>query len=239
MSKAYLTVDDVPTANTPKIIDYLSEKNITPIMFSVGNQLEKYFDEAVYALKKGAIIGNHSYTHPGFSKLSFDECIGEIEKQEDLLNKLYAYAGVERKYKLFRFPYGDKGGENKVRLQEYLKQHFRRIDDRDISFGWYHENSLDTDTDVFWTFDFCEYRLADKDGFTFETILERIHTKTPDSGGVLLDETANHIILIHDIEVTEAIMPNYFKTLIDYVTDHGVEFIKPRFLPFNSETSSV
>lgn len=70
MSKAYLTIDDVTTENTPNIIDYLSDKGITPILFSVGQLIERHWNEAIYALKKGAIIGNHSYSHPHFSELT-------------------------------------------------------------------------------------------------------------------------------------------------------------------------
>ncbi|MHB8063083.1 MAG: polysaccharide deacetylase family protein, partial [Ruminiclostridium sp.] len=36
MSKAYLTIDDTSSRITPNIMDYLNQKNITPIMFSVG-----------------------------------------------------------------------------------------------------------------------------------------------------------------------------------------------------------
>jgi peptidoglycan/xylan/chitin deacetylase (PgdA/CDA1 family) len=83
MSKAYLTIDDVTSVNTPDIIDYLNEKGITPILFSVGQHIEAHWDEAMYALKMGAIIGNHSYSHPHFSELTLSECFSEIEKHED------------------------------------------------------------------------------------------------------------------------------------------------------------
>lgn len=32
-------------------------------------------EEAVYALKKGMIVGNHSYSHQAFRRLSFAECV--------------------------------------------------------------------------------------------------------------------------------------------------------------------
>jgi Predicted xylanase/chitin deacetylase len=231
MSEAYLTIDDVTTVNTPKIIDYLNNKGITPILFSVGQQIEAHWDEAIYALKMGAIIGNHSYSHPHFSELTLSECYSEIEKNEDILNKLYQAAGFERKYKLIRFPYGDKGGKMKEDLQIYLKKdHFCRIDDSNINFEWYKENALDIDIDVFWTFDFAEYMLVGNNGYTFESILRRIHDKNPTSGGDLLKENSCHIILIHDHSETEKVMPNYFEKMIDYVIASGVEFILPQFV---------
>ena len=63
MSKAYLRIDDSPSKITRSFIDYLSEKNINPIIFAVGENIDNNFDSALYALKKGAIIGNHSYSH--------------------------------------------------------------------------------------------------------------------------------------------------------------------------------
>jgi peptidoglycan/xylan/chitin deacetylase (PgdA/CDA1 family) len=215
MSKAYLTIDDVTTENTPNIIDYLSDKGITPILFSVGQHIETHWNEAIYALKMGAIIGNHSYSHPHFSELTLSECFNEIEKQEDVLNELYQEAGVERNYKLIRFPYGDKGGNNKEDLQNYLKKnHFCRIDDSNINFDWYKKCALDTDIDVFWTFDFREYMLEYNNGYTYESILHRIHDNNPPTGGVLLEKSSHHIILIHDHIETEKVMPNYLKHLL-------------------------
>ncbi len=231
MSKAYLTIDDVTTVNTPNIIDYLNEKGITPILFSVGQHIEAHWDEAMYALKMGAIIGNHSYSHPHFSELTLSECFSEIAKHEDILNELYQAAGVERKYKLIRFPYGDKGGKNKEDLQNYLKKnHFCRIDDSYINFDWYKENALDADVDVFWTFDFAEYMLKENNGYTYESILRRIHDNNPPTGGDLLEKNSCHIILIHDHIETEKVMPNYFEKIIDYVIAAGVEFIQPQFI---------
>jgi peptidoglycan/xylan/chitin deacetylase (PgdA/CDA1 family) len=231
MSKAYLTIDDSTTANTPKIMEYLRGKGITPILFSVGQQIQAHWDEALYALKMGAIIGNHSYSHPHFSELTFSECIREIEKQEDLLDELYQAAGVEKKYKLLRFPYGDKGGKYKEDLQYYLrKNHFCKIDDSCIHSDWYMENSLDTDIEVFWTFDFGEYMLRENSGFTYENIIQRIHDDSPPAGGALLEKDAYHIILIHDHIETEKLMPNYFEKIIDYVIASGVAFMTPNLV---------
>ena len=83
MIKALLTIDDIASKNTPQIVDYLVSKGITALMFAWGENVEKNPDEAEYALKNGMVIGNHSYSHPFFSKLSFDECVTEIEKCEE------------------------------------------------------------------------------------------------------------------------------------------------------------
>lgn len=79
MSKAYLTIDDSPTKITPDIVNYLIGKGITPILNFIGQKVDTYFDEAVYAVKRGAIIGNHSYSHEHFSELSLNDCLSEIQ----------------------------------------------------------------------------------------------------------------------------------------------------------------
>ena len=231
MSKAYLRIDDSPSKITPDFVDYLSEKGIKPVVFAIGEKIEKYFDQAVYAVQKGAVLGNHSFSHKSFSKISFDECKKEIEKCEIMLDKLYSMAKVERKYKIFAFPYGDKGGENKTLLQSYFKSNgFCRLNDEAIGFDWYKQYDLHKDADAFWTFDFAEYLLPRENGYTYESILERIHDKSPKTGGALLEDGSNHIVMIHDHEQTDSFMPEYYKTILDYVIDCGVEFIEPKFV---------
>ena len=63
------------------------------------------------------IVGNHSYSHPAFSSLTMKESIEEIEKCESILEKLYQTSGIERVFRPFRFPYGDKGGGKKIMIQ--------------------------------------------------------------------------------------------------------------------------
>ena len=110
MIQALLTIDDVSSRNTPAIVDYLNDVGIRAILFGVGENLEKYPEQAAYALSRGMIIGNHSDTHPAFSGLSYETCVREIEACEAKLDGVYRAAGVERKYRPFRFPYGDRGG---------------------------------------------------------------------------------------------------------------------------------
>lgn len=231
MSIAYFTMDDGPTRQTPQIIDYLNERKITPIFMNTGMHIEEFFEEGVYALQHGAIVGNHSYSHPGFSSLTYEQAIEEIEHTEELLEKMYKAAGVLRKAKLFRFPYGDKGKETKDKLQQYLKDHgFVGIDDRMITQPWYHEYGCDKSVDVFWTYDFAEYRTHNEPEFTYETILSRIEEAAKPDDVDLFGEHAHHLLLIHDHEETAAIIPNYYQKIIDYVLERGLQFIEPAFI---------
>ena len=230
MTRAILTIDDGASPNTFRHMENLSEKNIHPILFFWGKRLENAYEQGIKALQMGALAGNHSYSHPHFSDLSYEQCLEEIQKQEELLTRLYRDAGVERKYKLFRFPYGDKGGQKGPMLQQYLKdQGFHRLKDNDITYPWYRENGLHRDMDIFWTFDLQDYRLPLEVGFTFQDVLRHMADPHPVLGGSLRDTDSLQIILIHDHPETEIKRPGYFEELIQRLLDMGVQFEIPEF----------
>ena len=231
MIRALLTIDDVSSNNTPAIVDYLNAKNIPAIMFMVGEWAEKHPAELIYALQHGMIVGNHSYTHPHFSEISFEECKKEIEKNEEVLNKFYEEAGVERKYRPFRFPYGDKGGDNKALIQEYLaKQGFDKVDDTKFGYPFWTEEGHNKDIDTFWTFDFAEYNIRPGSGFGLEDVMKRIYDKEPKTGAPLLTDGSDHLLLLHAHDETETMVPEYYKIFIEELLKNGVEFVKPGFI---------
>lgn len=231
MNSALLTIDDISSKNTPAIVDYLKEKQIKAILFATGENVEKYYDEAIYALKNGMIVGNHSYSHPAFSTLTWEECVEEIEKCETILDKLYKDSGIERTFKPFRFPFGDKGGENKAAMQKLFREKgFHKVDDRHITYPWWKENGLNEDIDTFWTFDFGEYNIRQGSGFTKESVWERMHNPNPASGAVLFAENNRHILLLHAHDETEEMLPEYYKLFIEHLLENGVTFEEPRFL---------
>ncbi len=230
MNSALLTIDDFSSKNTPAIVDYLKEKGIKVIFFAAGQNVERYYEEALYAVKNGMIVGNHSYSHPAFSSLSMEACIGEIEKCERVLDKLYQDSGVERIFRPFRFPYGDKGGDNKDSLQKYLREKgFHKVDDRHISYSWWKENGLDRDIDTFWTFDFGEYNIRPDSGFTRESVWERMHDPEPKSGAALFGENNRHILLLHAHDETEEMLPEYYKLFVEHLLENGLTFDEPGF----------
>lgn len=230
MKKAILTIDDIASNNTKAIVDYLLEKKIKVVMFAWGENVEKKYDAAIHALQSGMIVGNHSYTHPAFSSLSFEECVKEIEKNEALLDRLYKDAGVERKYRPFRFPYGDKGGANKDRLQEYFRENgFSKLKDTEITYPFWSETGCNKDIDTLWTFDFEEYKIRRNSGFTIEDVWKKVSNENPPYGGYLFTETSKNIILLHAHDETEEMEPEYYKKFIDYLLDNGVVFDEPEF----------
>lgn len=231
MNTALLTIDDFSAKNTPAIVDYLNEKGIKAIFFATGVNVEKFYEEAIYAVKNGMIIGNHSYSHSVFSAITMEECIEEIEKCEQVLDKLYKDSGVERVYKLFRFPYGDKGGDNKDALQKYFRENgFHKVDDTHITYSWWKEFDLDTDVDTFWTFDFEEYKIWQDSEFTKESVWKKMHEQNPTLGEALFKENNRHFILMHNFDETEEVFPEYYKVIVEHLLENGLVFDEPKFL---------
>ena len=231
MNTVLLTIDDISSRNTPAIVDELCSRGIKAILFATGMNVERFWDEAVYAVRKGMIVGNHSYAHPAFSELSLEDAISDIEKCEMVLDRLYREAGVERLYRPFRFPYGNKGGVIKDALQQYLKEHgFDKVDDRHIPYAWWQELGMHKDIDTFWTFDFEEYRLPYDPTFTQDDIWAKTKAINPKSGAALFGANQRHIVLLHAHDETDAVMPGYYRQFLDCMQSNGVIFDKPAFI---------
>jgi len=167
---AHLTIDDSPSAKMQEKIDYLNAKGIPAIFFVRGEFVSYNRPALISALEHGFILGNHSFSHPPFSQRTLAQCIEEIEKTEFILEDLYKEARVERKWKLIRFPFGDKGGgrdwltkesqliNRKVQeIQDYLRaKKFHKGVFNNITFSYF--SRMNSFIDMPWTFDAYEYR---------------------------------------------------------------------------------
>jgi peptidoglycan/xylan/chitin deacetylase (PgdA/CDA1 family) len=116
-----LTIDDGPRKTMEDILERLGEKNENPaIFYIIGENLKNNYTKelAKNALAKGHLLGNHSYSHPMFSKINFETAKKEIDETEKIIEELYAEESILREKKLFRFPYGDEN----AKVREYLKE---------------------------------------------------------------------------------------------------------------------
>lgn len=107
--KAYLTIDDGPSEKFTALIDFLAERNIPAVFYNRGDNMEARPDAVLYGIRKGYIMANHSYSHPHFSTLTYEQGCEEIRRTDQILDDLYARAGVRRPGKYFRYPYLDRG----------------------------------------------------------------------------------------------------------------------------------
>lgn len=98
-----LTFDDVPDPRfTPQLLDVLRKYQVKATFFVVGSRAEKHPALVARMIREGHVIGNHSYNHPEFGKLSMNEFRSQIIRTENVIAALAGY-----KPRLIRPPYGD------------------------------------------------------------------------------------------------------------------------------------
>jgi len=97
-----LTFDDGPHAlYTAEILDILNEHNVKATFFVVGYNVRLYKDLVRDIYMSGHEIGNHSYSHEPFSKMSNEDILVDLARSQKILKEI---TGVYPKY--FRPPYG-------------------------------------------------------------------------------------------------------------------------------------
>jgi peptidoglycan/xylan/chitin deacetylase (PgdA/CDA1 family) len=167
---AYLTIDDAPSVDMRQKIDFLAEKQIPVVWFCIGDLIAQRPDAVVYAIQKGGVIGNHTYTHPYCSQIELDTIYDEIRRTDALIDDIYRQAGVNRPAKYFRFPFGDKGApdpdfsfrytgealERKEAIQAFLRaEGFTQPAFEGITYAGYRSLGLLDDVD--WLFEGITY----------------------------------------------------------------------------------
>lgn len=101
-----LTFDDAPSLKTKELVDLLKSLEIKATFFILGCNLKYYKEELKYIYDNGHEIGNHSYSHPDFKKITVDKGIEEINKTQKLI-----FDVINRYPRVFRFPYGSVNKE--------------------------------------------------------------------------------------------------------------------------------
>ncbi len=100
--KIALTFDDGPHPRyTEKILDILSEYNITATFFIIGVNAQNYPDSLMKIANSGCEIGNHTYSHKNAGNMSAEELKDEVQRCEDLLFEM-----TGKRPSLFRPPQG-------------------------------------------------------------------------------------------------------------------------------------
>ena len=99
--KVALTFDDGPSENTVELSRGLKERGVQATFFLLGENMEGRREMIEELVKDGHLIGNHSYHHVQFNKLSMEEAMEEIEKTNRLIRE---WTGEEPVY--IRPPYG-------------------------------------------------------------------------------------------------------------------------------------
>ncbi|MED4602599.1 polysaccharide deacetylase family protein [Paenibacillus validus] len=101
--KVALTFDDAPDLKfTPQVLDILKKYHVQATFFIVGSQAEKHPEVVKRIVNEGHVIGNHSYSHPLFTKLDEQSFQHQILQTQDTLHSLIGY-----RPRLIRPPYGE------------------------------------------------------------------------------------------------------------------------------------
>ena len=84
------------------ILATLDREGVPATFFFTGEFVEDFPESVASVVASGAPIGNHSFSHPDFTKTSPDEVRSQLRRTAALLTA----AGADDPRPLFRFPYG-------------------------------------------------------------------------------------------------------------------------------------
>jgi peptidoglycan-N-acetylglucosamine deacetylase len=97
-----LTFDDGPVrANTPRILNVLSNYRVKATFFVIGQRARRYPRLVKREYREGHSVQNHTYTHPNLTTLGN----ARIRRELRATNRAIKAAGVPRPYR-FRPPHG-------------------------------------------------------------------------------------------------------------------------------------
>jgi len=97
-----MTFDDGPSATlTPKLLDLLAARHIKATFFVIGENVAEHPEIVARAAHEGHEIGNHSWSHPNFAKMSEDSVRRQLWRTDDAIKN-----ATGKRPALMRPPYG-------------------------------------------------------------------------------------------------------------------------------------
>ncbi|MES2707771.1 MAG: polysaccharide deacetylase family protein [Verrucomicrobiota bacterium] len=113
-----ITFDDGPVpANTPRLLDMLSQRGIKATFFVVGNFAVRYPQIIRRITADGHEIANHTWTHRALTSLGDSGVRSELQRSQDLIVKV---AGAGAAPRMFRPP----GGAITARQKSWIMSEF-------------------------------------------------------------------------------------------------------------------
>jgi peptidoglycan-N-acetylglucosamine deacetylase len=97
-----MTFDDGPSATlTPKLLDLLAARHIKATFFVIGENVAEHPEIVERAAREGHEIGNHSWSHPNFGKMSAESVRSQLRRTDDAIKN-----ATGKRPTLMRPPYG-------------------------------------------------------------------------------------------------------------------------------------
>ncbi|ASF38388.1 delta-lactam-biosynthetic de-N-acetylase [Halobacillus halophilus] len=146
----YLTFDNgYEQGYTGKVLDILKEKEVPATFFVTGHYIQSAPDLLKRMANEGHLIGNHSWSHPDFTKVSKEQMKEELDKVNQEVKKL-----TDQETMTFVRP--PRGTFNEQTLK-WAKE-----------FGYTH---------AFWSLAFKDWETNNQKGweYAYHSVLDQIH----------------------------------------------------------------
>jgi peptidoglycan-N-acetylglucosamine deacetylase len=109
-----MTFDDGPSEKlTPKLLNLLAAHHIKATFFVIGQNVAEHPEILQRAIHEGHEVGNHSWSHPNFGKMSDESVRRQLKMTEDAITNA---CGVRPT--LMRPPYGSLSARQKRWIHE-------------------------------------------------------------------------------------------------------------------------
>jgi peptidoglycan/xylan/chitin deacetylase (PgdA/CDA1 family) len=97
-----MSFDDGPSATlTPRLLDLLAARHIKATFFVIGENVAEHPEIVARAAGEGHEIGNHSWSHPNFAKMSQENVRSQLQRTDDAIKN-----ATGKRPTLMRPPYG-------------------------------------------------------------------------------------------------------------------------------------
>ncbi|MCA0971909.1 delta-lactam-biosynthetic de-N-acetylase [Halobacillus litoralis] len=146
----YLTFDNgYEQGYTGQVLDVLKEKQVPAAFFITGHYIESAPDLVKRMADEGHLIGNHSWSHPDFTKVSKQEMKKELDRVDEAVQKL-------TKQETMSFVRPPRGTFNEQTM-EWAKE-----------FGYTH---------AFWSVAFKDWETDKQKGweYAYHSVMDQIH----------------------------------------------------------------
>jgi peptidoglycan/xylan/chitin deacetylase (PgdA/CDA1 family) len=111
-----MTFDDGPSATlTPRLLELLAAHHIKATFFVIGENVAEHPEIVARAAREGHEIGNHSWSHPNFAKMSEERVRQQLWRTDDAIR-----GATGTRPTLMRPPYGSITAREKRWIHDEL-----------------------------------------------------------------------------------------------------------------------
>lgn len=227
--KYALTFDDGPhPVHTPKILNYLKEKNVKATFFIIMDMVnDKTFPLVKRMLDEGHIVASHGQRHDNSNNISKATWKARVKQSFQQLEDLYKRAGHTFDKFYYRFPYAAYGQRKDHHHMNTLKEISQELmGDNCIHFAFWDIDSGDwipgmTASEVTQNLKasnvggkFITYKTVKNSAGKLTQIKVRKDITAPTSGGVVLQ----HDVQLSSVEGT--------KNILKYFEENNLEVVR-------------